>query len=74
MVNDTWPECLACSEESKQGKLLPLSDFGGQGAPVHYKAWVCSRPGGGFNLKIRNGDVYVNEPVSSGSTHSPRIR
>ena len=27
-----------------------------------------------FNIKIRNGDVYLNEPIGSGSSHSPRIR
>ena len=36
----SWPECLAC----EQGVLVPLSDFGGQGASVHYKAWVCTSP------------------------------
>jgi hypothetical protein len=33
-----------------------------------YKAWVCTNPGCAFNLKIRNGDVYVNEPVTDVST------
>lgn len=70
MGNDTWPVCRRCDD----GDLLPLSDFGGQGAPVHYKAWVCSKPGCGFNIKIRNGDVYLNEPIASGESHSPRIR
>lgn len=70
MGNDNWPVCQACGD----GSLLPLSDFGGQGAPIHYKAWVCSKPECGFNLKIRNGDVYLNEPVASGATHSPRPR
>ena len=28
--NNTWPGCMSCSE----GNLLPLSDFGGQGAPI----------------------------------------
>ena len=36
--------CRKCHE----GDLLPLSDFGSQGAPIHYKAWVCSNPGCGF--------------------------
>ena len=65
-----WPKCNACSE----GSLLPLSDFGGQGAAIHYKAWVCSNPTCGFNLKIRNGDVYLDEPIASGASHAPRIR
>ena len=70
MGNDNWPVCQACG----RGSLLPLSDFGGQGAPIHYKAWVCSAPACGFNIKIRNGDVYLNEPIASGVNHAPRMR
>ena len=70
MGNDNWPICRKC----ENGDLLPLSDFGGQGAAIHYKAWVCSHPDCGFNIKIRNGDVYLNEPIASGAGHSPRIR
>ncbi len=58
-----YPQCRSCND----GDLLPLSDFGGQGSAVHHKAWVCSNSGCGFNLKIRNGDVYLNEPVLSGA-------
>ena len=57
-----------------EGSLLPLSDFGGQGAAVDYKAWVCNNPECGFNIKIRNGDVYLNEPIANGAGHSPRVR
>ena len=64
------PKCQQC----EVGDLVPLSDFGSQGAPIHYKAWVCTKPDCGFNLKIRNGDVYLNEPITSGTTHSPRVR
>ena len=64
------PKCQAC----KQGDLVPLSDFGGQGASIHYKAWVCTNPQCGFNVKIRNGDVYLNEPISNGADHTPRYR
>ena len=66
-----FPSCLSCSTG---GKLLPLSDFGSQGAPIHYKAWVCSDPDCGFNIKIRNGDVYLNEPIANGATYTPRFR
>ena len=55
------------------GDLVPLSDFGSQGAPVHYKAWVCTDPECGFNIKIRNGDVYMDEPIGSGSYHANRL-
>ena len=58
------PKCQKCST----GDLVPLSDFGSQGASLHYKAWVCTKPDCGFNLKIRNGDIYLNEPIMSGSS------
>ena len=51
--------------------MVPLSDFGGQGAAIHYKAWVCTTPECGYNLKIRNGDVYIDEPILDG-THRGR--
>jgi hypothetical protein len=54
-----FPICRACG----RGELVPLSDYGGQGSAVQYKAWVCTEPDCGFNLKVRNGDVFVNEPV-----------
>ena len=63
-----FPECRACDS----GELLPLSDFGGQGSAVHYKAWICSNPDCGFNLKIRNGDVYLNEPILAGPDRARR--
>ena len=65
------PECRVCDD----GVLLPLSDFGAQGSAVHYKAWICSNPDCGFNLKIRNGDVYLNEPILEGERrHSEQRR
>lgn len=70
MENNSMPKCLKCN----MGDLVPLSDFGGQGAPIHYKAWVCTNPECGFNIKIRNGDIYVNEPILSGVGHNPRPR
>jgi len=70
LENFTLPKCHKCAN----GDLVPLSDFGSQGAPIHYKAWVCTNPNCGFNIKIRNGDVYLNEPVVSGESHTPRLR
>ena len=69
-MSESFPTCQACSS----GELLPLSDFGGQGAAIRYKAWVCSNPSCGYNLKIRNGDVFINEPIGSGVGHMPRVR
>ena len=65
-----FPKCQRC----KQGDLVPLSDFGSQGAAIHFKAWACTMPDCGFNIKIRNGDLYIDEPISSGALHSPRLR
>jgi len=66
----SFPKCQKCN----QGDLVPLSDFGSQGASIQYKAWVCTNPDCGFNLKIRNGDVYIDEPIMSGSLHATRAR
>lgn len=64
------PRCRRCNN----GDLVPLSDFGSQGAAIHYKAWVCTNPSCGFNLKIRNGDIYVNEPINNGQMVPVRTR
>ena len=64
------PQCQRCSV----GQLVPLSDYGSQGAAVHYKAWVCTNPVCGFNLKIRNGDIYLNEPITPGGMGAHRVR
>tara|TARA_B100001029_G_scaffold68438_1_gene55715 strand:- start:2577 stop:2792 length:216 start_codon:yes stop_codon:yes gene_type:complete len=69
---EQFPKCLSC--DNPDAVLVPLSDFGGQGASIHYKAWVCTEEGCTFNLKIRNGDVFVNEPISDGSQRERRDR
>ena len=70
MEDTTFPQCLQCNT----GVLVPLSDYGSQGAAVHYKAWVCTNPECEFNIKIRNGDVYRNEPINNGAMQAPRVR
>ena len=64
----TFPRCRKCGA----GDLVPLSDFGSQGASIQYKAWVCTNPNCLFNIKIRNGDLIINEPVSDASMHPYR--
>lgn len=64
-----FPVCRECG----QGELVPLSDFGSQGASVVYKAWVCTNPECGFNVKIRNGEVLINEPINDARSE-PRMR
>ena len=66
----SFPKCQKC----KVGDLVPLSDFGSQGAAIQYKAWACTNPECGFNIKIRNGDLYIDEPITSGALHAPRLR
>lgn len=49
------PGCEKC----QKGVLLPLSDYGREGAPIHFKAWVCNNPECGFNIRIDNGEVSL---------------
>lgn len=48
-----FPKCMKCGE----GQLVPLSDYGTDGASVLYKAWVCINPSCGFSLRIDKGQV-----------------
>jgi hypothetical protein len=42
---------------------LPLSDYGREGASIMYKAWVCSNPDCGFNIRIDNGELSIGKVV-----------
>ena len=53
------PACKKCGS----GTLLPLSDYGRDGAPITYKAWVCNNPECGFNIRIDNGDISFGRLV-----------
>jgi hypothetical protein len=66
----SFPKCQKC----KMGDLVPLSDFGSQGAAILFNAWACSNAVCGFNIKFRNGYLYIDEPIASGALHSPRAR
>ena len=46
-----FPICQKCHASM----LLPLSDYGQEGAAVLFKAWVCSDPKCGFELRIDKG-------------------
>ena len=48
-----YPQCLKCAK----GVLVPLSDYGRDGSEIRFKAWVCSNPDCGFNIRIDNGEV-----------------
>jgi len=48
-----WTKCLACNK----GVLLPLSDYGPEGAAVLFKAWACTNKVCGFTVRIDKGQV-----------------
>ncbi len=54
-----FPTCLKC----EPGILLPLSDYGRDGAAIRYKAWVCSNPDCGFNIRIDNGEISLGRSI-----------
>jgi hypothetical protein len=54
-----WPTCKRCA----QGVLIPLSDYGRDGASIMYKAWACTNPDCGFNLRIDNGEISFGKVI-----------
>lgn len=58
-MDRNFPPCGKCA----QGVLLPLSDYGREGASIPYKAWVCSNPNCGYNIRIDNGEISWGRPV-----------
>ena len=58
-MTTNFPECAKC----ERGVLLPLSDYGRDGAPITYKAWVCSNPACGFNVRIDNGEIGLGRAI-----------
>ena len=39
------------------------SDYGRDGAAIRYKAWVCSNPECGFNIRIDNGEISLGRSI-----------
>jgi hypothetical protein len=60
--NQGWsfPSCLAC----RGGVLIPLSDYGRDGASIQFKAWVCSNPECGYHLRIDNGEISTGSRIA----------
>ena len=58
-MENAFPECLKCNK----GALVPLSDYGRDGAPIMYKAWVCTNPACGFSLRIDNGEISRGKEI-----------
>ena len=59
MEGKDWPACQKCAG----GKLIPLSDYGREGAPITYKAWVCNNPTCGFHIRIDNGEISIGKAL-----------
>ena len=64
----SFPECRKCND----GVLLPLSDYGRGWRPITYKAWVCSNPACGFNIRIDNGEITSGAASGLGQIARPR--
>ncbi|MFL5582827.1 MAG: hypothetical protein ACJ8AO_20875 [Gemmatimonadaceae bacterium] len=62
----TIPQLPAC-RKCDRGTLLPLSDYGRDGASIEYKAWVCNNPDCGFNIRIDNGEISFGRSVVQSS-------
>ena len=60
---EDFTKCLKC----KNGVLLPLSDYGRDGAPIRYKAWVCNNPDCVFNIRIDNGEISFGKELGYSS-------
>ncbi len=59
MEGREFPECKKCNTAI----LIPLSDYGRDGAPITYKAWVCTNPECGFNIRIDNGEISLGRAI-----------
>ncbi len=58
-MESTFPKCQKCNN----GILIPLSDYGRDGATIMYKAWVCTNPSCGFNIRIDNGEISLGKEI-----------
>ncbi len=58
-MDNLYPRCQKC----KEGVLIPLSDYGREGATLIFKAWVCTNPECGYQIRIDNGEVSVVHSV-----------
>jgi len=54
-----FPVCKKCDN----GLLLPLSDYGRDGAAIRYKAWVCHNPKCGYSIRIDNGEISQGHTI-----------
>src|SRR5512144_1593672 len=55
------PKCQKCNN----GVLIPLSDYGQEGASVIFKAWACTNPECGFSLRVDKGEVSYGKKIEA---------
>ena len=69
MLSESLPlvRCKKCGI----GTMLPLSDYGQDGAAILYKAWVCDSPTCGYNLRIDRGQVTYGDLLQPKSAQEP---
>src|SRR2546430_3254338 len=69
MLSETLPlvRCKKCGI----GTMLPLSDYGQDGAAILYKAWICDSPACGYNLRIDRGQVTYGDLPQLKSAQEP---
>jgi hypothetical protein len=53
------PKCQKCNN----GLLIPLSDYGQEGASVIFKAWACTNPDCGFSLRVDKGEITYGKRI-----------
>ena len=58
------PMCPSCYNKSDHPqdhwRMVPLSDFGPDGASLYYKAWACTNSKCRHVLHIQKGIVHYN--------------
>ena len=62
----SFPKCQKCD----LGDLVPLSDFGSQGAAIHFKAWACTNPAAGSTSRSATAIfTSTNRSLTAPCTH-----
>lgn len=61
IVSSSFPKCQKC----QNSVLLPLSDYGQEGAAVNFKAWACANPDCGFSIRIDKGEVTYGRRIQT---------
>ena len=52
-------KCHKCNN----GLLIPLSDYGQDGASVMFKAWACTNPDCSFSIRVDKGEVTYGKRI-----------